>query len=59
MINISRNDIVVANDIHPKNKLSTFYESNPYIVTKVYKQGAKPKSDTGEYVQAKAHLKVL
>ena len=59
MINISTNDMVVANDIHPKNKLSTFCEPNSYIVTKVYKQGTKPKSDTGEFVQAKAHLKVL
>ena len=36
LTNISRNDIVLAKDIHPKNKLSTFYERNPYIVTKVY-----------------------
>ena len=59
LINISRNGIVLAKDIHPKNKLSTFYEPNPYIVTKVYKRSAKIKNDKGEYVRAKAHLKVL
>ena len=59
LINISRNDIVLAKDIHPKNKLSTFYEPNPYIVTKVYKQSARIKNDKGEYVRAKPHLKVL
>ena len=59
MINISKNDIVLAKVIHPKNKLSTFYEPNPYIVTKVHKRSAKIKNDRGEYVQAKGHLKVL
>ena len=29
-INISRNDIALAKDIHPKNELSTFYKPNPY-----------------------------
>ena len=59
LINISKNDIVLAKDIHPKNKLSTFYELNPCIVKKVYKRSAKIKNNRGEYVQAKAHLKVL
>ena len=59
LINISKNDIVLAKDIHPTNKLSTFYEPNPYIVTKVYERSAKIKNDKGEYVWAKAHLKVL
>ena len=58
LINISRNGIVLAKDIHPKNKLSTFYEPNPQIVTKVYKRSAKIKNDKGEYVGAEAHLKV-
>ena len=56
LINISKNDIVLAKDIHPKNKLSTFYELNPCIVKK---RSAKIKNNRGEYVQAKAHLKVL
>ena len=29
--------MTLAKDIHPKNKLSTFYESKPYIVTKVWR----------------------
>ena len=37
LVDISKNDIVLAKDIHPKNKLSTFYEPNLYIVTKLYK----------------------
>ena len=59
LINISRNYIFLAKDIHPKKKLSNLYELNPYIVTKVYKRSAKIKNDKGEYVRAKAHLKVL
>ena len=59
MIKISTNDIALAKDIHPKIKLSIFYEPNPYIVTKVYKQSAKIKNDKGEYVWVKAHVKVL
>ena len=50
---------MLAKDIHPKNKLSTFYEPNLYIVTKVYKRGTKIKNDKEKYVWAKAHLKVL
>ena len=59
LINISRNYIFLAKDIHPKNKLSNLYEPNPYIVTKVFKRSTKIKNDKGEYVRAKAHLKVL
>ena len=58
MINISSNNFLLAKDIHLKSKLSTFYEPNPYIVTKVYKRRAKIKNDKGEYVGAEAHLKV-
>ena len=58
MINISRNNFLLAKDIHLKSKLSTFYEPNPHIVTKVYKRRAKIKNDKGEYVGAEAHLKV-
>ena len=50
LIKISKNDIVLAKDIHPNNKLSTFYKLNPYIVTKVYKRSAKIKNDKGKYV---------
>ena len=59
MIKISRNDIILAKDNHPENKLSTFYKPNPYIVAKVYKRSAKIKNGKGEYVWAKAHIKVL
>ena len=59
MIKISRNDIILAKDNHPENKLSTFYKPNPYIVAKVYKWSAKIKNGKGEYVWAKAHIKVL
>ena len=43
VINISRNNFVLAKDIHLKSKLSNFHEPNPYIVTKVYKRSAKIK----------------
>ena len=50
---------MLAKDIHSKNKVSTYYETNLCIVTKVYKQSARIKNDKGEHVRVKADLKVL
>ena len=59
LIHISKNDIVLAKDIYSKNKVSTYYETNLYIVTKVYKRSARIKNNKGEHVQGKADLQVL
>ena len=56
-IHISKNGIVLAKYIHPKNKVSTYYEPNLYIATKVHKKSARIKSNKGEHVRGKV-LKV-
>ena len=50
---------MLAKNIYPKKKLSTLYEPNPYIVTKVYKWSIKIKMNKEEHVRTKAHLMVL